>query len=157
MHFSNLKFPGFNWTEASNDGIGLKVTYDVGALRHNLVTTSLTEDNWNVVDSKFKVVRFLHTKEMGKEINRWVDSQIFSDKSRPFNAQSYISQLALVLFESKGKGSPPRNLQNISVRSLDPRRRRPQIKYERDLNQSPYGTYMHNFFFRYSKKETQSC
>ena len=58
----------------------------------------------------------------------------------------------------KGKGSPPRKPPEYIGSSLDPRRRRPQIRYERDLNHWKSLRYIHaQFLFRYSKKKRKAA
>ena len=71
----------FEWTEPSKDGIGLQLKYYVGTLGQDLITQRLSEKHWNFIDSNQGVKWFPHTKDMGKEINRWVNSQNFSDNA----------------------------------------------------------------------------
>ena len=109
--------------------------YYVGTLGQDLITQRLSEKHWKFIDSNQGVKWFPHTKDMGKEINRWVNSQNFSDNAI-FSSDYQKFSIGSSTLKIEGKGMPPREPPANVYGSLDPRRRRPQQRYERELNSS---------------------
>jgi len=147
----------FEWTEPDEEGIGLNLTLAVGDVRGNVLTPEVQNKKWHIVDSNSYRKRFNLGKEMDQDINRWVDSKLFAYGASQFEENRTFKFGPSTLFIS-GRGDPPKMPPAPIIQSLDPRRRRPQIKYNRDLEYWKSKRLIHaRIKFRYSNKRRQTA